>query len=392
MPYSHKVAVLGAGLTKFMRRALETPKELAFEASKAALEDAGLTIDDIECVVIATAPDAFDGVHMNGEYLADGAGAHGKPYMRSYVGGGSGVMGVITGWYHIASGHFRTCLVVAEEKMSSTLPHPQGAFNAIYDQFLERPLGVNLLWIFALEMNRYMQAHGVPMETFARVAQKNKINGMDHPSSQEGIAGHFTLEEILASEVMAWPVQRLMVSPVSDGAGAVVLASDEIAKRDGRPTVWIEGVGWCLDTSYWTNRDLSYPRYLEKAARMAYEMAGITDPRKDIHVAEPYDPFAYKELHHLEGLMLADKGEAPKLLEKGFWDRDTESGIPASPSGGLLGVGNPIAAAGIMKVAEIFWQLQGRAGKRQVKREVRRGVAQAWGDLMQVGTVVVMGK
>ena len=73
-----------------------------------------------------------------------------------------------------------------------------------------------------------------------------------------------------------------------------------------------------MDTSYWTNRDLSYPRYLEKAARMAYEMAGITDPRKDIHVVEPYDPFAYKELHHLEGLMLADKGEASKLVESGF--------------------------------------------------------------------------
>ena len=90
--------------------------------------------------------------------------------------------------------------------------------------------------------------------------------------------------------------------------------------------------------------------------------------------------------------MLADKGQAPKLLEQGHWDRDTETGIPASPSGGLLGVGNPIAAAGLMKCAEIYWQLQGEAGPRQVKREVRRGLAQAWGDLMQVGTVVVMGK
>ena len=111
MPYPHKVAVLGAGLTRFMRRALETPKELAFEAAKAALEDAGLTIADIDCVVCVTAPDAFDGVHMNGEYLADGAGGRGKPYMRSYVGGGSGVMSLITGWYHVARG---------------TLPHLSG--------------------------------------------------------------------------------------------------------------------------------------------------------------------------------------------------------------------------------------------------------------------------
>ncbi len=392
MPYQNRVAVLGAGLTRFMRRALETPKELAFEAAKTALEDAGLTIADIDCVVSVTAPEAFDGVHMNGEYLADGAGAWGKPYMRTYVGGGSGVFGLVAGWYHIASGHFDTCLVVAEEKMSPALPHPQGAFNAIYDQFTERPLGVNLLWIFALEMNRYMQTHGIPMETFARVAQKNKRNGIDHPSAQPGIAGDFTIEQIMASEVMAWPVQRLMVSPISDGAGAMVLASERFARRMSRPPVWIEGVGWNLDTSYWTNRDLYYPRYLEKAARMAYEMAGISDPRRDIHVVEPYDPFAYKELHHLEGLLLADKGQAPRLAEEGFWERDTAQGIPASPSGGLLGVGNPIAAAGMMKLAEIYWQLQGQAGPRQVKREVRRGLAQAWGDLMQVGTVVIMGR
>ena len=392
MPYKNKVAVLGAGLTRFMRRALETPKELAFEAAKTALEDAGLTIDDIDCVVSVTAPEAFDGVHMNGEYFADGAGAWGKPYMRTYVGGGSGVFGLVTGWYHVASGRFDTCLVVAEEKMSPAMPHAQGAFNAIYDQFTERPLGVNLLWIFSLEMNRYMQTYGVPMETFARVAQKNKRNGMDHPSSQAGVSGDFEIEQIMASEVMAWPVQRLMVSPISDGAGAMVLASERFAKRSSQSPVWIEGVGWNLDTSFWTNRDLVYPRYLEQAARMAYQMAGIADPRREIHVVEPYDPFAYKELHHLEGLMLADKGKAPDLLEEGFWDRDTLTGIPASPSGGLLGVGNPIAAAGLMKCAEIYWQLQGQAGPRQVSREVRRGLAQAWGDLMQVGTVVILGK
>ena len=392
MPYKNKVAVLGAGLTRFMRRSLETSKELAFEAAKTALEDAGLTIDDIDCVVSVTAPEAFDGVHMNGEYLADGAGAWGKPYMRTYVGGGSGVFGLVTGWYHVASGRFDTCLVVAEEKMSPAMPHPQGAFNAIYDQFTERPLGVNLLWIFSLEMNRYMQTYGVPMETFARVAQKNKRNGLDHPSAQGGVAGDFEIEQIMASEVMAWPVQRLMVSPISDGGGAMVLASERFARRMSRSPVWIEGVGWNLDSSFWTNRDLVYPLYVEKAARMAYEMAGISDPRREIHVVEPYDPFAYKELHHLEGLMLAGRGEAPKLLEQGFWDRDTETGIPASPSGGLLGVGNPIAAAGMMKCAEIFWQLQGEAGPRQIQREARRGLAQAWGDLMQVGTVVIMGK
>jgi acetyl-CoA C-acetyltransferase len=130
---------------------------------------------------------------------------------------------------------------------------------------------------------------------------------------------------------------------------------------------------------------------VENAAKMAFKMAGIKDPRKEIHVVEPYDPFAYKELHHLEGLQLADKGEAPKRLEEGFWDRDTTTGIPSSPSGGLLGVGNPIAAAGLMKAIEIYRQLSGTAGARQIKRNAQRGMAQAWGDLMQVGTVMIMG-
>jgi uncharacterized OB-fold protein len=118
-------------------------------------------------------------------------------------------------------------------------------------------------------------------------------------------------------------------------------------------------------------------------------MAGITEPRKQIHVAEPYDPFDYKELHHLEGLLLFDRGKAPEAARDGVTARDGD--LPCCPSGGLLGVGNPIAAAGLMKIAELFWQLRGEAGARQVPGTPERGVAQAWGDLMQVGTVVVMG-
>src|SRR5205814_7261535 len=152
---------------------------------------------------------------------------------------------------------------------------------------------------------------------------------------------------------------------------------------------WMQGVGWNLDTTYWTNRDLAYPQYVENAARMAYDMAGITEPRKQINVVEPYDPFDYKELHHLEGLLLFDKGKAPEAAAAGVTARDGD--LPCCPSGGLLGVGNPIAAAGLMKIAELFWQLRGEAGARQVPGTPERGVAQAWGDLMQVGTVVVMG-
>jgi acetyl-CoA C-acetyltransferase len=383
-----KVAVVGAGMTKFVRRAQETGKELSYEATKMALDSCGLTLDQIGCVVHGTAPDAFDGVHMKGEYLADGSGGWRKPYTRCYVGGGTGVFTPIHGWYHVASGLFDLCLVVCEEKMSSCQPHPQGAFLTIFDHTTERPLGPNLLWIFAMEMNRYMHTYGLKKEDIALVSVKNKRNAANHPCSLLGDAD-ITLEDVMNSPVLAWPVQRLDVSPVTDGAVALVLAAEHVARRISDKPVWIEGVGWNLDTTYWTNRDLSYPRYVENAARMAYEMAGITEPRKQIHIAEPYDPFDYKELHHLEGLLLFDRGKAPEATALGITQRDGD--LPVCPSGGLLGVGNPIAAAGLMKVAELFWQLRGEAGARQVPGQPKRGVAQAWGDLMQVGTVLVMG-
>ncbi|MDR7521144.1 MAG: thiolase domain-containing protein [Armatimonadota bacterium] len=383
-----RVAVVGAGMTRFVRRALETPKELAWQAARAALESCGLGLDRVDGVCIGSAPDAFDGVHMKGEYLADGSGGWGKPTMRSYVGGGTGVFVAAQAWYHVASGLFDVVLAVAEEKMSSYSPHAQAAFLTIFDHTTERPLQPNLLWIFALEMNRYMQTYGISKRDIALVAVKNKRNAADHPAAMLGEAD-ITVEDVLNSEVLAWPVQRLDVSPVSDGAVAVVFAAEEAAARITDRPVWVQGVGWNLDTAYWTNRDLAYPEYVERAARMAYEMAGVREPRREIHIVEPYDPFDYKELHHLEGLLLADRGKAPELVAQGVTRRDGT--MPSCPSGGLLGVGNPIAAAGLMKVAELFWQLRGEAGRRQVPGRPERGLAQAWGDLMQVGTVVILG-
>ena len=111
---ARKVAVVGAGMTKFMHRALETPKELAWLAAKSALDSAVMNLSQIDCVVLGTAPDAFDGVHMKGEYLSDGCGGWKKPYLRCYVGGGTGVYAVAQAWFHVASGLFDTALVVCE--------------------------------------------------------------------------------------------------------------------------------------------------------------------------------------------------------------------------------------------------------------------------------------
>ncbi len=384
MSIKKRVAVIGAGITLYRRRLKETGKELSFHAANMALESAGMTRNDIDSVVMGTAPDAFDGIHMKSENLLDGAGATQKPYTHVYVGGGTGVFAPIGGWWHVASGLNDTCLVVCEEKMSPCFPHPQTAFRTIWDPIITRPLNPNLVWIFALEMHRYMTVHNIPKEHIAQVAVKNKGNALDHPSAQ--LAAKITVEDVLNSEIMVYPVNRLDISPPSDGAAALILASEDVARKYTDTPVWLDGVGWSLDTSYWTNRDLYFPQYVAEAAKMAYKMAKITDPPKEVSFAEPYDPFTYKELHHMEGLLLAKKGEAPKLTVEGVTARDGD--LPICPSGGLLGVGNPIAAAGLMKCCEAFWQLRNEAGKRQVpKAEI--GVCQAWGDLMQVGTVCV---
>ncbi|MFQ6107490.1 MAG: thiolase domain-containing protein [Thermoplasmata archaeon] len=381
-----RVAVLGGGMTIFRRRLQETGKEMSFEASRMALNEAGLELSDVDSVVLGSAPDAFDGIHLKGENLLDGAGAVGKPYIRVFVGGGTAVFTPIAGWWHVASGLADVCLVVAEEKMSSCFPHPQSAFGHIWDPILDRPLKPNLVWIFAMEMNRYMTVHNVRKEDIARVAVKNKRNALDHPSAQ--LAADLTVDDVLNSEVMAWPVQRLDISPPSDGASALILASEDVAKKLTDDPVFLAGAGWCIDSTMWTDRDLYFPEYVARAARMAYKMAKIENPRKEIDVAEPYDPFDYKELHHMEGLLLCDKGEAPILTREGVTQRDGD--LPTCPSGGLLGVGNPIAATMGIKACEIYWQLAGKAGKRQVPTDPQTGICQAWGDLMQYGSVLIM--
>ena len=382
-----EVAVIGAGMTLFRRHLKETGKELSFLATKMAMEDAGIQKDDIDMVVMGSAPDAFDGIHMKGENLIDGSAATGKPYVRVFNGGGTGVFAPIAGWWHVASGVADVCLVVAEEKMGNCYPHPQTAFRHIWDPVLDRPLNPNLLWLFAMEMNRYMTVHNIKKEDIARVAVKNKRNAVGHPCAQLADA-NITVDDVLNSEIMAWPVQRLDVSPPSDGAAALIFCNKDIVHKFTDDPIYVAGTGWNIDSTMWTNRDLYFPRYVAQAAKMAYKKAGIVNPRKEIDFAEPYDPFDYKELHHMEGLLLCKKGEAADLTREGVTQRDGD--MPICPSGGLLGVGNPIAATMGQKVCELYWQLAGKAGKRQIPGDPRVGVGQAWGDIMQMATVMVL--
>jgi acetyl-CoA C-acetyltransferase len=176
-----RVAVVGAGMTKFVRRSQETGRELAWEAVSKALESCEMTLDQIDCVVMGTAPDAFDGVHMKSEWLADGAGAWGKPYMRGYVGGGTGVFAPAQGgitWHPVCSIRAWWC---AKKKCRprNRIHKPRSIRFSTTSP--SDPLGPNLLWIFAIEMNAYMNRYGLKKEDIALVSVKNKRNAADHP-------------------------------------------------------------------------------------------------------------------------------------------------------------------------------------------------------------------
>jgi acetyl-CoA C-acetyltransferase len=327
-----KVAVIGAGMTLFRRRLLETGKEMCFQAVQMALEEAGLELSQVDAVVSGSAPDAFDGVHMKGEYLLDGAGGVRKPYMRVFTGGGTGCFSPIAGWWHIASGLADVVLVVNEEKMSSVTPHPQYAFANIWDPILDRPLNPNLVWIFAMEMNRYMTVHGIEKADIARVAVKNKRNAVDHPAAQLADP-NITVDDVLNSEVMAWPVQRLDISPPSDGASALVLASEDVAREVSETPVWISGVGWCIDSTMWTNRDLVFPEYLARAAPGGGDPAGRGTP--DLPLRGAVGGRQPHRGHH------GDQDGRDLLAACGEGGPPTGSREP--PGGGVPGLGRPDA-------------------------------------------------
>ena len=150
--------------------------------------------------------------------------------MRTYVGGGSGVFTAIQGWYTVASGLADVVVCVAEEKMSSCQPHPQGAFLTIFDNILEAaPRAEPALDLRARDAALHAGVR-IDKRDIAQVAVKNKRNAADHPAALLGQAD-ITVDDVLASETLAWPVQRLDVSPISDGAVAIVMASEEAAKR-----------------------------------------------------------------------------------------------------------------------------------------------------------------
>ena len=359
-----RAAIIGIGMTRIEAdKTRDTFADMAWEAVNGALDDAGMSISDVDNIV-TTSNDFWDGRTISCMAVGDASGARDKNISCVE---GDGTFGAFYGLTRVLSGSYGTTLVTAHSKGSESISSL--ITNAAFDPIYDRALGMDMITASALQARAYMHRTGTHAGQLARVSVKNHGNARHNPLAQ--LPMEITVDDVLASEMIADPLHKLDCSPVSDACCAVIIANESRADQYGAEPVWVQGVSFCSDAYFLGDRDLSRAPALTEAARKAFAMAGITDPVKQIDVAELYDAFTYQELLWMEAMGLCDDAQAGKLLEQGVFDLD--GSLPVNPSGGLLS-GHPVIAAGLIRMAEAVRQLRGQAGAYQVDG-VRRAVA-----------------
>jgi len=285
----------------------------------------------------------------------------------------------------VLSGLHRTALVVSLSK-ASEIPAGATLTNLYGDPFFQRPVGLNEVAASALQAQAYMHRYGLTEEQLARVAVKNLDNAHRNPWAHR--KGKLSVREVLASEYAAYPLKAHECAGDSDGGCAVLIASEQVARDLTDTPVWIRGLGWGAGSPWLADGDL-LTGSLPGAARMAYDMAGIRNPDREIQVAEVCEPTAFCEILWTEQLGLCPEGTGGRFVEEGI--SSFGGRLPVNPSGGVLAT-HPYVARGLIRVAEAALQVAGTAGDRQVPG-VRTAVAHSVHGLGgQAHTVVVLGR
>lgn len=375
------VGVIGTGQTHHRSKRLDVSLAgLVREAVDRALQDADLTIDDIDAVVLGSAPDFFEGVMQPEQLLAGALGAVGKPIVRIHTAGSVGGSTAVSGATHVASGLFDRVLAVAFEKLSETDPlwglSPKTGTGRLF--------GAGAGAHFAPYCRIYMQEHGAPPEIGPRIVVKARDNAArnEHAHLRDPV----TVEEVLDSPVLWDPFHRLESCPTSDGAAAMVLAAPEVC-RDRDRVAWVHGASAKAEAASFPGRDAVDPRVGRETAAKVYRQAGITDPRRELDAAEIYEPFSWIEVMWYENLGFVDKGQGWRFFDAGGTTMQGE--LPVNPSGGVLST-NPIGASGMIRMVEAADQVRGTAGDHQVDG-ARRSLGHAYGGGSNYMAMIVFG-
>ncbi len=386
-----RVAVIGTGQTKFEARSPnKTYYELAMEAAMMAIRDAEIAPGGVDSVVYGIYNDLFERQIMPDTYVHDYIGMYGKPGIRITTGGATGGYAFRAGYSEVASGLSDVTMVIGVEKAQDCYDWAQGkttpeviksiAYSA--DMTWEFPLGTSAASSYAILASAHMKKYGTTEEQAALVSVKNHGNAMDNPFAQSPMK--ITVDDVMQSRMISYPFKMLDCSLYTEGAYALILASEEKVKKLAvKDPVWVMGIGSSNDKSFTGSRtindrmgkygDIADLRNHYESAVQAYKMAGIQNPRKVVDVAELHDAFSLTEIQAYEAMGFCDRGEGGKFIEDGVPMKGGD--LPVSPSGGLLGAGHAVGATGVMQIGEIVNQLRHRAGKRQV--EIKNGVGLA---------------
>ncbi len=371
-----QVAIVGVGHSKFGTRHDVNIAELAWESIRQALDDAGVGQEDIEYFVVSNAG-GWSSEPLPAVVVGEYAGLNPKGTVRVEAACASGSAALKLAHDIVASGQADIVLAVGIEKMNES-PTPTvveyiGRAGNFFWEF--QNFGLTFPGYYALYATAYMHKYGATEEDLCRVAVKNHYYGARNPKAQ--FQREITVEACMNSRYVAWPLKLFDCSPITDGSAAVIVASEEIARKLTDTPVWIRAIGAASDTSNLSKRtDFTSLRAAVEAARMAYRKAGIDpeNPVKHIDVAEVHDCFTIAEILAYEDLGFAKRGEGVKLVR----EEQTYIGglIPVNLSGGLKAKGHPIAATGVSMAAELTRQLRQEVEKER-QATINKGIALA---------------
>ena len=361
-----RVAIIGASMTQFGHREGEWIRELLAEAALACLDDVSVAPRDLDHLYVSNmASGEFEGQTGVPNALVHDIGAMPAYTQRIDQTSSSGGAGIFAAWQSIASGASDMTLLVGGEKMRHRSTAEATDVIASLTHPVEYKHGVTLPSFAGLTARYYLETYGAPRESLARVAVKNHRNGVDNPHAQFRKA--VDLETVLESPIVADPLRLYDFCPITDGSAALLFCPESVAREFTDEYAVVTGIAGATDTHVVHERpDPSVMGGVVESGRKAYRMAD-REP-DEIDVAELHDMFTILEFLQSEGLGFFEQGEGWKAVEEGVTDRDGE--LPINTSGGLKSKGHPLGASGVAQVYEIFRQVTGNAGPRQVDAEV----------------------
>ncbi len=360
-----RVAVIGASMTQFGQRDAWI-RELLAEAGEACLADAGVAPEDVEHVYVSNmASGEFEGQTGVPNALAHDLGAIPAYTQRVDQTSSSGGAGIYAAWQSVASGASDMTLLVGGEKMTHRTTAEATDVIASLTHPAEYKHGVTLPSFAGLTARRYLHEYDAPRESLAKVAVKNHKNGVDNPHAQ--FQKEVDLETVMNSPIIADPLRLYDFCPITDGSAALMLCPESVAAEYTDNYAVISGIGGATDTHVVHEReDPTVMGGVVDSGKEAYEMAGIGPG--DLDVAELHDMFTILEFLQMEGLGIAEQGEAWKAIEDGRTEKTGD--LPVNTSGGLKSKGHPLGASGVAQGYEIYKQVIGDAGPRQVDADV----------------------